>query len=368
MRIQIGILACVLSLVLSVACDSINLPGAAPSSSSNKNDRQTELLLYHSDVSEKITLDENVRTARLAYYFVTTNEKGERVLETVRKETHTFDAFGNETATVIIDYLIEGKPSVIRYRHKYDDRGNRTEWTIYNAENVRERTYTYTFSKNDEIVEATEYEGVSNRLISRSTHLYDDDGNRVELRIEGADGNLERRYAYKFDKYGNQIEECGYDMKGIPDNRIRARYDRAGSLVEEAYYGPEGNLERKYTYEYDEKGKKREVREYDEVNATLGSIKTYAYGTNDRLIEERTYSPESVLIMRVAFLYDERGNILERAEYQGEKRLAVRFVYSYDERGNRTGGKRYVMESRSGTNATNLQWRSGYDIDYEFAR
>ena len=88
-------------------------------------------------------------------------------------------------------------------------------------------------------------------LRTKDISKYNEDGNRTEETSYNADGELARKYKDQYDEDGNRTEKTFYNADG--EIMFKFQYDEDGNKTESTYYNSDGeiNMKWKYQYEYD---------------------------------------------------------------------------------------------------------------------
>ena len=94
-------------------------------------------------------------------------------------------------------------------------------------------------------------------LYKQYFYIYDDKGNKVEIKALNPNGSVDHRTTYKFDDNGDPVEVNSYKSGGsIPEFKMLYTYDNEGNSTELRYFDPDGKLgtQSAYKYEYDKTG------------------------------------------------------------------------------------------------------------------
>ena len=134
-----------------------------------------------------------------------------------------------------------------KYKYQYDEDGNITEETYYNADGD---------------------------LLRKQKCQYDEDGNITEETDYNADGKIDWNQKYQYDENGNITEETSYNTDGELYEKQKYQYDENGNITEQIYYNADGELykKNKYQNEYD-KLKNWIERTYSENDKQISIIK-----------------------------------------------------------------------------------------------
>ena len=108
---------------------------------------------------------------------------------------------------------------------KYDEDGNLTEMTVYNADGEITNKYKYEFDKDGNKTETTFY-NADGEMTSKWKYEFYKDGNMTETTVYNADGEITNKYKYEFDKDGNKTETTFYNADGEMTNKWKGQYDK----------------------------------------------------------------------------------------------------------------------------------------------
>jgi len=156
--------------------------------------------------------------------------------------------------------VVEG-PRFRTEKRVYDDKGNLTWETLYNADLVLSSHY-YSYQSDGTQTEtahirrsSTGDSSVAPRGVVTSrvtwTHKSDVAGNRVESSGRAADGSVVSRLIYSYDATGNLTSLTQYASNSAPIQRWV--YNGEGDIKERNGFGEKGSLTERdsYSYEYD---------------------------------------------------------------------------------------------------------------------
>jgi YD repeat-containing protein len=89
-------------------------------------------------------------------------------------------------------------------------------------------------------------------LRTKDISKYNEDGNRTEETSYNADGELARKYKDQYDEDGNRTEVTFYNADGELGGKHKYQYDEDGNITESTSYNADGEIDWKYKYQYDE--------------------------------------------------------------------------------------------------------------------
>jgi len=187
----------------------------------------------------------------------------------------TYNAFGNKVNLLTYN---ESKKVVSTWKYAYDASNNLLE-SNYSDDNVRRKiSYNYndknqlTFSEesvNEKLVKKTTYvyDEVGNEIgkeasfveskgKSRSEHTYDDKGHLRETNIYDEKETLQLKQLYTYNEVGQEIQQSIFTGDNTPTYKRKSEYDAKGNKTKDAAFTGDGVVNPsdtyKYKYEYDE--------------------------------------------------------------------------------------------------------------------
>ena len=259
---------------------------------------------------------------RESYRYDSNNNKLEKVVtmknETAYKCTWTYDDKGKvsekeEYFTELItpenlDKLVIDEVNtkgVLRKRLKYtyDNKGNRTEVNIYDAQKkvapkssagaqapVKEepKKPSYEEIADPKLLYTVEYDNLGN-IWKKDTYVYDKAGQIIEVKSVDNEQKPFFRYTYKYDAKGNEIERVSYDKSNEVIQKTTQVYNSKGELVERAEYDSYGELIQKNTYKYDEKGQLIEQQGRN-TDGSLAFLIKFTYNNMGECVQSTTFN------------------------------------------------------------------------------
>ena len=259
---------------------------------------------------------------RESYRYDSNNNKLEKVVtmknETAYKCTWTYDDKGKvsekeEYFTELItpenlDKLVIDEVNtkgVLRKRLKYtyDNKGNRTEVNIYDAQKkvapkssagaqapVKEepKKPSYEEIADPKLLYTVEYDNLGN-IWKKDTYVYNKAGQIIEIKSVDNEQKPFFRYTYKYDAKGNEIERVSYDKSNEVIQKTTQVYNSKGELVERAEYDSYGELIQKNTYKYDEKGQLIEQQGRN-TDGSLAFLIKFTYNNMGECVQSTTFN------------------------------------------------------------------------------
>ncbi|NUQ81513.1 MAG: hypothetical protein HUU10_07885 [Bacteroidetes bacterium] len=222
------------------------------------------------------------------------------------------------------DQLLESR-IVLNYddlgRHirntEYDETG-----TIMNAEVIR-------YGSNNLVAE-TVYYGPDGTILWKTSYLYSDDNQKVEVKTIEGGGLITKREILHLNELGQISERFDYFPSGTVRQIFAYQYNDQGKKVADECYFPDGTLSWQVVYRYDRKGrlvltaKQREdgIIEHRGVN----------FYNSDGLVARQNGDIGSLMYNKETFAYDNHGNRTHWIKYDpvlNEPVELVRYTYEY---------------------------------------
>jgi len=200
--------------------------------------------------------------------------------------------------------------------------------------------------ENDVLIEEDIY-GSSGSLLMRHVHIYDSNGNRIEMTKYFSNGRVSNSYTYKYDNKGNIIEgytdesldaKIAYLFKYDDENRLIEKYnlrnllvskhDKNGNIIEKYEYYDSNAYSSKAVKKYSENGNILENRIYDINNNLVGQITKNVYDVHNNIVETCDYMLNGILDTKISFQYkyDKNNNWISKIEFRN-------YSFGYDKAG-----------------------------------
>lgn len=161
---------------------------------------------------------------------------------------------------------------------KFDERGNKIEWNLYNPDGSISFKYLYKYDVNNNKIEEKSYNEKGGLLIKQE---YDYDANNNQIRCEKFENETLSFYKTisKYDSLNNQIEWIGYTYNKF-NSKLIFKYDSLNRLIEENETDSTGLMISKKLYQYSSINELMQETEYDSKNTVLNQ-KVYEYLFDD---------------------------------------------------------------------------------------
>lgn len=343
-----------------------------------------------------------MRTIRASIFFIVATVSLSSVSAQSRRFAFSEDKLLGPVHTVQVEngriIIVDGKEiDVARKPHQkvvYDRRGNEIERINFDEGGaVTNRTVQLIDAQGRsggwESYEA-QGDGKGERLKNRSEFLYDERGNRVEIRIY-RNGELTQRTTTSYDAAGNVLEEVmvtdGGSYKQTKKNSFDAdgrltktvfdtngrvgvseySYNAVGNKVGYKHSHSDGRNNQASKYVYDSRGKEIEHSSEDSIStfkmvitydsrgrvsrqetffeykkpnisrshAPEPGVEVFRYNERDQIVEESFYLPGGALRQRVVYEYDSDGRLRSCVNFNGGGEEIGKVIHEYDKWGNR---------------------------------
>ena len=188
-----------------------------------------------------------------------------------------------------------------KLKYTYDNKGNRTEVNIYDAqtkanpsaaaqapEKEEPKKPSYEEIADPKLLYTVEYDNLGN-IWKKDTYVYNKAGQIIEVKSVDNEQKPFFRYTYKYDAKGNEIERVSYDKSNEVIQKTTQVYNSKGELVERAEYDSYGELIQKNTYKYDEKGQLIEQQGYN-TDGSLAFIIKFTYNGLGECVQSTTFN------------------------------------------------------------------------------
>lgn len=196
----------------------------------------------------------------------------------------------------------------------YNEQGNQTKLVTYNEEKKVLNTWTYTYNSTEDLVESKYTDGGVNRTLK---YLYND-AKKLNICEEYVNNKLIKKTTYVYNKKGKKV------------------------MTRDIFMESDG--ESKHVYEYDETGYNRETKTYDETGS-LQLKQLYTYNELGQEIQQSIFTGDNIPSYKRKFEYDEKGNKIKNLAFNGDGVInaadSYKFKYEYDNQGNWTTKIRY---------------------------
>ena len=323
----------------------------------------TSVLTYFDAVNRitrKLTYgyDENgKKTSQTEYEYKDGKETGKKTIKSGYNGTEKAskrEVYSNEVLTS--EYELDADENTIArtdYKYKnnvesgktvwegYDDKGNPSISTDFDAANLRTKKTEYVYGENGKKTSQTEYEHKGGNPTGNYTvKVFDEGGNTVALTYFNSEKKITRELKYEYDGIGKKKSQAEYEYKeGNPTGNCTVKeFDESGNTIALTYFNSENKITRELTYEYDEKGKKESQTEYEYKEGERTGKKTEKSGYND----EGKASKRKVFIDEVLtneYDLDGNENTIKRIDYKYKESSSSGRTEWVDYDGNGNPGK-----------------------------
>lgn len=210
----------------------------------------------------------------------------------------------------------------------FNDDGNKTEFTSYNASGELNNKIIYNYNINGKHIEtitsdfygninSDNYEYDSNGNIIEWSHLdsngnppfktiyiFDNNNNNIEV-YESSSSTTWLIFLNEFDTQGNKIKEDRYDYYGTEKGEIVYKYDGIGNAIERGIYISGEGLSHKSSFKYNVKRNIiEELDLFSRYGSNTRSKHIYKYDAKDNLLERFRYSLNDIIEYRNAYKYE----------------------------------------------------------------
>lgn len=236
-----------------------------------------------------------------------------------------------------------GDYQLAEYEYEYDDRGNLSKLSWYDAKG----------------------------LLCYDKYTYDDENRMIKSKRIYSKSDSEHIKEYEYDKSGNvvKVEDISWDGEQVIIYKYE--YDKSGNVVMVEQEDEKGDLESTTKYEYEDSNLCRiESRTY--VDSEL-SIATTEWDSQGKLQKEVYESPWDK--GDIEYEYDTKGNIIKEVSIREEginaawhvKHVTEReYEYEYDEQGNMTKCEVEELEENIYDSRENDTFPADWEYEYEY--
>ena len=206
----------------------------------------------------------------------------------------------------------------------FDAKGNKTREYGFDGANMYSNTFKY--DENGKLSEINYT--VENALVEKRLFKYS--GNRTEISIYDANNNLSFRQENTYNDKGSLVSEIKTGGKGNMIHSLNLQYSNTGDLTEEAKTLADNKLDYQKIYQYDSQN--RPVREETvNMDGTRYVSREYQYNNQGDLIMQSTKRNERALEPSTKkFTYDSKGLYTEVDAYIATYKLNSLYKYTYE--------------------------------------
>lgn len=207
-----------------------------------------------------------------------------------------------------------GKLSTIQ-KYSYDLKGNKSEYTNFDANQDMKKTFSQTFTYNDKGLLVKE-EGFDGLFPYNVIHNYDNEGRVVKITKYDINKNIEEQWEYQ---YSDTVTLINITKKGKLTNKQRLISNTRGQKVEEVRLDATDREQRRTMYFYLESGQISKRDEYVGGNKRYSHV--YKYDSDNKLEQVIQIEANGKEFPYSTYKYDSKGNLLQEqwSENKGTK-------------------------------------------------
>lgn len=195
---------------------------------------------------------------------------------------------------------------------------------------------------------------------NQSSHirLYDSLGRLISIQYLSSSDLLLERITFTYNAGGQVLQETHYPLKGIKGRSFTRTYSKKGQLLTEISlndsqkvvhritnewkdtlimrYSRQDDSSRclsKIEYQRNKKGILQSEIWYDSDCQTVMSKIEYGYNKKGLLAVTHTYTPDGKLIAYKRYFHDRQDRLIERRDYTADSMLLQRVTWRFDEKG-----------------------------------
>lgn len=221
-----------------------------------------------------------------------------------------------------------------KFTHSFDAKGNETASIEYTPRDVELNKITSKYDSNGKLIEQV-CTNADQEIIWKMSTSYKD-GLKQDVSEYDAKGNLKDKTIFMYD--GNKlIDETSYDGEGALMWKTIYKYNANGKIEVVSEYNYSGALSEQDNYTYTENGSIDSITHFDAFSG-VQTQQIFRYGTDGLLTEITTYSSTKQVIKRVLIKYDAQGNVNKVSDYDVAEKFGTtvnelvamsEFVFNY---------------------------------------
>ncbi|MCW3124330.1 MAG: hypothetical protein JWQ38_3822 [Flavipsychrobacter sp.] len=258
--------------------------------------------------------------------------EGEAVKYKAVKSVYHYDKEG--TLSAKNDYNPNGTLEDSSF-YKVDAKGSRVDWYTYKGNGTLSSHTISEYNLKGDLVELSEYTG--DKLKSKTTYVYDGQGNQIAETGFDDKGKVKWREEFKYNtKTGQMNEVYDFDANDAMTGRFTYRYDTRGNMAEETeFYSDTSIRNKKTTTKYDLDGNPREINHFNYNGRLVNQIKVDQMGLH---FTEVSYNDDASLQSVISKKYDDKANQVfeDRFYTKDSSRIKIEYKLEYDTHGNWT--------------------------------
>jgi hypothetical protein len=242
----------------------------------------------------------------------------------IRTSATTYNASGD--VTEIITYNPKGIVMNVE-KYRYDDAGNKLEYSRFSGGNERQVAYQKisAYNTRNHVTEEKGFDGVEK---FSNHYTYDAQDNVTEI-LYHKNGILKEKRVFMKD--GTKTNVSIYNSSGKMISRLLLTFDNRNNLLEETVYGINQDIIERKTFDYDEKKNIRRESKYKLNKMTLRT--TYNYNDSGDLFEILEEGQDGVKFVKKSISYNSGGNITEIKWRRKASEDFNSITYFYDAKG-----------------------------------
>ncbi|WP_405411675.1 hypothetical protein [Maribacter sp. Asnod1-A12] len=237
----------------------------------------------------------------------------------------------------------------------YNESGYMTEYTYYNQDGSFNNRTTYLYDDNLNEIEVKEF-NFSGEIESKELKVYDnnilvetkglDSKGRLSWKIEyrnnsngdiqeliqyNQDGKVYSRQLYEYDKNENHIQTVSFNSKENIGKKSIYQYDDKGNRIEWKLFESNGNLISSEKYEYNKKDKKTIISRYGSKNKLEYTFSKSYNEYGDETTSLNHFPPDETYSFYYEHIYDDYNNWIELKDYQNNvpNKIVERIIEYY---------------------------------------
>jgi hypothetical protein len=237
------------------------------------------------------------------------------------------------------DFLLEQSmtcsDTLVNWRQvfRYDKKGNRVEMIKYNHEGQSVERWRYQYNRYNLLREQTVY-NANGSMANIEEYKYDERGNRTEWSKRTMGGASSGKWFAKYDKKNRLVEHNMVDSSGGFFSKESWIYDERGNNIAYCNYLSDDSLDYEFLYRYDNENRIVE-KSYIANGATVYS-ETYKYDLAGNHTEWNWKNAKGRVCAKKTWRYDKYKNLIEEVEYNsaGGIKSKADYKFKYDAQGN----------------------------------
>jgi hypothetical protein len=212
----------------------------------------------------------------------------------------------------------------------YDNMNNLILITDYDHSNEIDRIYKYTFDEKGNVL--VEYcSNADSVFFSIYEFFYDENGNKISSECHDSLDNCTEAFTYKFDERGNITEQTVINYDWIQDRTVYS-YDSNDRMVENRIYDVDDVLIEITSIEYNENDDYASIFKHKLETDEISEYK-FKYNEDNKMTEAMIYKND-ILFKTDLYEYNEQGDDSSIVLKFTDRTESYTYEYVYDEKGN----------------------------------